>query len=153
MQQVVRSFSAGPEKEERIRCCLALLGRSFPGRAGATADDTPRLSVALPHALAFAPHAAGVDPRATEQLLLHVTDYMVERAQIEGVQGGLELAHVIASHIHGSDNPEVAPILTVLGRVLRTKGDLTAAEAALERALAITEAAYGPNYPGARQPA
>ena len=149
VQQVVRSSLAGPEKEERIRCCLALLGRSFPGRAGATADDTPRLSVALPHALALAPHAAGVDPRATEQLLLHVTDYMVERAQIEGVQGGLELAHVIASHIHGSDNPEVAPILTVLGRVLRTKGDLTAAEAALERALAITEAAYGPNYPGA----
>ena len=149
VQHVVRSALSEPETEERIRCCLRLLERSFSSQAEATAADTPLRSMALPHALALAPHAVGVDPQATEQLLLHAADYMAERAQIEGLQGGLELAHVIASQIHGSDNPEVAPILTVLGRVLRTKGDPTTAAAALERALAIIEAVYGPDYPGA----
>jgi Tfp pilus assembly protein PilF len=50
-------------------------------------------------------------------------------------------ALAIREAVYGPDHPEVANDLYNLGIVLRELGDLSAARAALERALAIGEAA------------
>jgi Tetratricopeptide repeat len=47
----------------------------------------------------------------------------------------------------GPDHPQVAITLTHLGTVQRLMGELPAALATLERALAIKESAYGPDHP------
>jgi Flp pilus assembly protein TadD len=51
---------------------------------------------------------------------------------------------MIAEHVYGHDTPQMARSLVALGRVLRVKAALPAGRACFERALAVTEALYGP---------
>jgi tetratricopeptide (TPR) repeat protein len=140
VQQVVRDSLSQPERDERIRCCLRLIERSFAGEARDAA-------AAVPHALALTPHAIAVEPEVTEELLLRVAEHMTDRAQVDGARESLERASEIAKSMHGANNPEIARILVPLGQALRTKGDLTAAQATFERALAVLEPIYGDAHP------
>ena len=59
----------------------------------------------------------------------------------------LERALAISEAAYGSDYPDVARVLAILGWVQQKLGELPAARVTLERALPIFEAAYGPDHP------
>jgi tetratricopeptide (TPR) repeat protein len=140
VQDVIRLSLTEAERRRLLGSCLSLLAHQ--AASDATAEDDPLL---LAHALALIPHAAGLPTQATavEELLVRMGQAVGRLVQRGGTSQSVAQARMIASAVCGEDNPAVARVLVILGRVLLNQGSRVAGRACFEQALTIAEPIYG----------
>ena len=145
VQAVTRDRLSEKEQKAWSEAAVRLMSDAFPD-----SDDVrtwSECSVLLPHALAAAGHAEGLEaaPEATVNLLNRAGNYLFRRGDFNEAKTAYEKALSIFEAVYGEDaaHPPGARTLMNLGNVLRQKGDLDGAKIALEKALSIYEAVYG----------
>jgi len=134
-----------------LAVALRLLSAYAPPQITGAPEGWPRWRILLPHVLAIAERAAGVDGadaaggEAWSSLLGRAGLYL----QAHGRAGeGLPLVKrglAISEAVYGPNHPKVALQLANLAWVLRDLGLAGEARPLLERELAINEAALGPD--------
>ena len=130
------------------RRALSLISAVFPGEPNDYRFWPVCASVAS-HVEVVAAHTEHYPDLAAKRgrLLGRLGIYLSSSAQLRAALSVLERALAVTEAAHGSDDAQVAIILTNLGIVQRQLGKLPTARTTLERALAIKETAYGPDHP------
>ena len=145
VQAVTRDRLSENEQKAWAEAAVRVVEDAFPD-----SDDVrtwSECSVLLPHALAAAEHARGLEaaPEETGSLLTSAGIYLDRRGDFNEAETAYEKVLSIYETVYGKDaaHPGVAIMLMNLGSVLRQKGDLHGAKTAFEKALSIFEAVYG----------
>lgn len=148
VQAVARDRLSDEMRKRWAEAAVRLVNDAFPQESQdvRTWEDC---SVLLPHALAAAENAEGLEvaPEATSRLLNQVGLYLDGRAEYDAAKSAFESSLAIDERVYGFDHTNVASILSNLGIVLLNMGDLEGAKERLERALVIGENALGPDHP------
>jgi tetratricopeptide (TPR) repeat protein len=151
VQAVTRDRLAEDDRRTWAAAAVTCLARAV--RQGETPPwdvrSWPALAEWLPHGLAAAAHAEGlqVARQDTALVLNQFGLYFRARAQWTDARAALARALTLYEAAYSPDHPTVATTVNNLGGVLRALGDLAGARAANERALTIDEASYGPDHP------
>ncbi|MEO7965986.1 MAG: serine/threonine-protein kinase [Gemmatimonadaceae bacterium] len=124
--------------ESLVRAALATSKRTLPPSHPAIA----RTSTALGRVLENRGEYAAAIPVLEEAARLHMA-----RSDLPEAEQYYRQAVDIFRAWYGTDNPETASSLTMLGRVLVSEKRLDEANTLLTQALAITEHVYGPVHP------
>ena len=149
VQAVARDRLSDVDRKRWAEAAVRLVNDAFPCES----DDVrtwDECSVLLPHTLAAAGHAEGLEvaPRETCLLLNGIGCYLLGRAEFGEAVSAYERAINVSVEAFGPDDPYVTATMSNLGEVLRAMGDLKTARECLERALEIGEVVLSPDHPG-----
>jgi nucleoside phosphorylase/tetratricopeptide (TPR) repeat protein len=145
VQAVTRHGLPEPDQATWAAITAKLVNNALPIAEYETWQVHERL---LPHALAVIDHTARLQVALAERvrLLNEVGRYLQQRAHLNQARSCLEQSLALAE-TGGATDTIVAIVLSNLAALLRELGDPAAARPLAERALAIAEAALGPDHP------
>jgi tetratricopeptide (TPR) repeat protein len=149
VQKVVRDLLVAQGKhQEWAERAIRLVNDAFPTDSD-NYTNWPACSRLLPHAITLSGRAEelGIALDVTTRLLNQSALYLLGRAQSDEAEGIYRRALRLAEEMFGPDDGRVAPIVTAIGLILRTKGDLDGALHYAKLALRISENFYGPDHP------
>jgi Tfp pilus assembly protein PilF len=148
VQWAIRERMTADRQAERAERTVRKLRERFP-EDGEDVRQWPACRQLLNHALVAAEHASRrqVAGPLVGELLSRIGIYLWSTRALAEAHKQLRHALRILEAAYGSEHPEVARTLNMLGNVTLFEGDLSAARALYERALRLKEAAYGPEHP------
>ena len=149
VQVVTRDRMDEDAKKTWAETALRLIDDAFPSNITTDMRSWPICSRLLPHALDVDKHCRALNMilESAGSLLKQVGLYLQVRAKFVEAKEVFQRALRIDEEAYGSDHPEVATDVNLIGYVLELLGDLKGAKEHYERALKIGEEAYGANHP------
>jgi tetratricopeptide (TPR) repeat protein len=145
LQQVIRGQLPQEDTADRLGLVVRLLRGGYPVKSW-EAETWPLAQRLLAHVLAACQHARheGVELGAVGWLLVRAANSL--RVPGQFIEANALLDQAMSPPVE-LDQADRAVTETSLGLVLRDLGDLAGARPHYERALEITEVAFGPNHP------